>query len=134
MESNSSQWINKWAQNKYPRLYPDFYVYGFGTDAEPGTSHWMASLLDPMGERFKEGVTILDYGCGCARLFNFITGYLKDFKYYGTEPTGSKELEKAKSFFEDDPRAIFMTCESAVMSKDVYLVMQLSLGVSSPIF
>lgn len=118
MGLENPQWINKWSQKKYPRLYPDFCVHGFGTDGEPGTSYWMATLLDPMGEYFREGVTILDYGCGCARLFNFITGYLKDFKYYGAEPEGGQEIEKAELYFKDDPRAFFMTCEEAIKSKE----------------
>ena len=119
MKPRSPQWINNWSQKKYQRLYPDFYVYGYGSDAEPATSYWMATLLDPMGERFCEGVKILDYGCGCARLFNFITGYLKEFRYFGAEPEGGKELKIAKAFFDDDPRALFISCESAILSKVV---------------
>ena len=119
MKSNNPQWINKWANKKCSRPYPDFYIHGYGSDSEPMTSYWMASLLNPMGDQFKEGVAILDYGCGGARLFNFIAGYLKNFNYIGAEPRGSKELKIARAFFEDDPRALFITCESAIMSKVV---------------
>jgi len=119
MRNKSPQWINKWKLQKYPRLYPDFNVYGFGTDAEPGTSYWMSTLLDPLEDLFKEGMTILDYGCGGARLFNFITGYLEDFRYIGAEPLDGRELGIAKSYFEKDPRALFMTCKEAIASKAV---------------
>ena len=36
----------------------------FGTDEEPSSSLWMASLSEAMGESFREGMAVLDYGCG----------------------------------------------------------------------
>jgi SAM-dependent methyltransferase len=104
---------------KYPRLIPDFYCVGCGTDAEPGTTGWMASLIRPMGERFREGVRIIDYGCGYGRLFNFITGHLRDFHYYGAEPLGGRYLDTAISYFGMDPRATFLTCEEVVKSPEI---------------
>lgn len=103
---------------RYERLIPGFYVYGYGTDSEPMSSHWMASLIAPLGDRFREGVRILDYGCGGGRLFNFITGHLRDFHYYGAEPAGGKELDVAQSFFGADPRATFLTCEETIATLD----------------
>lgn len=106
------------AAPKFQRLIPDFFVYGYGTDAEPGTTEWMISLVAPLGARLREGIRILDYGCGGGRFFNFLTGYLADFHYYGAEPAGGKELAIAKSFFEADPRATFLACEEAVARLD----------------
>jgi|GEM_PF-5771219 len=119
MNGKSKAWIEKWSRQKNPRMYPDFYVTGYGSDYEWATSYWMATLLEPLGDRFSEGVKLLDYGCGCARLFNFMTGYLKDFTYIGAEPEGGKELDVAKKYFSSDSRATFITCEEAIKSKEV---------------
>ena len=119
MKGEDGLWIEKWSKQNYPRKYPDFSVPGYGSDYESATSVWMATLLDPLGNRFVEGIKLHDYGCGCARLFNFMTGFLKDFTYIGTEPEGSQEMYLAKRFFGDDPRAIFMSCEDAVKSEEV---------------
>ena len=100
------------------RFRPDFYVLGYGTDSEPRSTDWMASLVAPMGERFRDGVRVLDYGCGGGRLFNFMTGLLADFHYYGAEPEGGKELDVARSFFGGHPKATFLTCEEAVARLD----------------
>lgn len=118
MNGKDSRWIDKWSKQKFGRLYPDFYVFGYGTNSEPGTSCWMATLLDPLGSRFCEGINLLDYGCGCARLFNFMTGYLQNFRYFGAEPEGSREIEIAKRYFRQDPRTKFMSCDEAVISED----------------
>lgn len=119
MNLNSPAWTERWSKDKYQRLYPNFYVYGYGSDSEPASSCWMATLLAPMGERFREGIRVLDYGCGGGRLFNFMTGQLRSFMYYGAEPAGGKELAVAESYFKSDPRAKFMTCEEAVESEEV---------------
>lgn len=118
MNGRSKEWTENWVNQKHERMYPNFHVPGYGSDYEFATTYWMASLLDPMRERFKEGVSILDYGCGGGRLFNFMTGYLKDFTYYGAEPEESREMKVAKGYFEKDPRSVFLSCEDSLKSKD----------------
>lgn len=48
---------------------------------------------ESMGDFFKEGMKILDYGCGYAGYANFMSVYLKDFLYYGIEPKTSSRAE-----------------------------------------
>ena len=107
MAPGNPRWDEAWSKERYRRIHSRFFVYGYGTDHEPDTSYWMASLLDPLGPRFRKGVKILDYGCGTGRLCNFISGHLQDFQYFGTEPPESPALPEAQLFFEHDLRVQF---------------------------
>ena len=69
----------------------------FGTDDEPGSSLWMASLSEAMSSDFHEGMTVLDYGCGAGRYAQFLRQRLKRFSYYGVEKPGSNYRHGEKS-------------------------------------
>jgi len=88
---------------------------GFGSDEEPYSSIWMASLSNGMGSFFKEGLKVLDYGCGAARYANFLSMRLKDFKYYGLEVKGgtSEKVinDLVKPLFQYDKRIELGTIE-----------------------
>ncbi len=88
---------------KHP--HPD--MYG-GTSSEPLASMGMAAFLDADRERFIEGYSVLDYGCGAGILANFLSERLEDFSYYGLEPRQCRNrIEYGKSQLGNDPR-IFM--------------------------
>ena len=60
-----------------------------------------------MGEKFKEEMTVLDYGCGGVRYVDFISQRLKTFKYYGIEPpngTTKATIEDLKIRCKNDSR------------------------------
>lgn len=103
----------------YPAMVPNFTTTGYGADAEPVTSLWLASLSQGIGDRFREGLKVLDYGCGRGRYFNFLCKYFCDFTYYGVEMlVGRKapfteELAVAIRTFACDPRAHFAEIGSA---------------------
>lgn len=116
MEFTSVEWP-QWQALRFPPLYDHFCVGGFGSDEEPYSSLWMASLSAAMGSRFAEGMRVLDYGCGAGRYCNFLSGRLKEFTYYGVEPRdaqnidGVSTLEIAKHWFGKEPRAKFDAIE-----------------------
>lgn len=83
-----------------------------------------------MGGRFREGMILTDWGCGSGRFFNFMTGWLERFTYYGIEidtPHGREMLLKAQSQFFSDSRSFFNFTDSsmaasALMQSDVLLL------------
>jgi 2-polyprenyl-3-methyl-5-hydroxy-6-metoxy-1,4-benzoquinol methylase len=96
--------------NKYIPICvnPPAALYG-GSNTEPLASMGMSCFLDPMGDKFCEGVSILDYGCGAGILANHISKQLKNFTYYGLEPQskhGEERLSLAKQYISD-PRCSF---------------------------
>jgi len=94
MRLNDTAW-QKWRLVKYPSIRTKAELEalgvpeGFGSESEPDSSLWLASLSEGLGDFFKEGMKVLDYGCGNARYCNFISERLGDFTYYGVEPPGS---------------------------------------------
>ena len=70
----------------YPQIAPGFCQSGFGEPNEPESSLMCAAFARAMGEYFTEGVCLLDYGCGAGRFCNFMSGWLRVFKYIGLEP------------------------------------------------
>lgn len=103
----------RWKNVTYPTIYEGNYiVYGHGADTEPQSSLWMAYLSEGVGEHFQEGITVLDYGCGAARYANFLSGRLKEFTYYGVEPSNTQvgywdsrnAIEVAREKLGHDPR------------------------------
>src|SRR4051794_24180762 len=62
----------------------------YGTDEEPGSSLWLASLSAAMEAHFRQGVTIFDYGCGAGRYADFIRQRLHRFGYFGVEKPHSR--------------------------------------------
>jgi SAM-dependent methyltransferase len=99
MEIWNSFWSNKPIK---PILEnPPKVLYG-GTNTEPLASMGMCCFLDPSRDKFTEGFSILDYGCGAGILSNFISERLSEFSYYGLEPNSQHGLERitlAKSNF-----------------------------------
>jgi len=90
-------WTDKWSKINFTPRLKDFsaavskYASAenfmlFGTDEEPSSSLWMASLSEAMGESFREGMAVLDYGCGAGRYAQFLRQRLKRFEYYLRSP------------------------------------------------
>jgi hypothetical protein len=120
MRFNDRLWTDKWEPTPYTRIVDGRVPEsgGVGADDEPVSSLWCASLAEAIGERYQEGITLLDYGCGYGRFFNFLTGRLRNFTYYGLEipncPTqhGERCIQYAKETFGADRRAKFGFSES----------------------
>jgi SAM-dependent methyltransferase len=94
--------------------FVDHYRWGVNgkekTD-DPLYSKWCSALTEPY---LKENMTILDYGCGCGRLANYISSKLENFTYYGLEPSwgmGPQGNECAKANYTE-PRTHFGFIES----------------------
>jgi SAM-dependent methyltransferase len=108
MELTDPLWIDKWSKTPFTPRPLDFsaairkYAEGkddclFGSDQEPGSSLWLGSLSEAMGESFREGMTVLDYGCGAGRYAHFLRQRLKRFRYFGLEKPGSTFKHGEKS-------------------------------------
>lgn len=130
MNKDSKEWINKWNKDAYKPICEGFYVCGYGADSEPHSSIWMASLVSSIGPRFKNGLKILDYGCGAGRLCNFISKKLKTFSYFGLEKVGDfgkKSIVKARELLGKDGRGTFdfigtETEDEAIISVDAVVL------------
>lgn len=105
-------WINKWSKEYYAPIVSDseYALHGIivGTDAEPSASICITSFINVMGDKYKEGMKILDYGCGSARVCNFLSKRLKDFHYIGLErfesDWGQTCIKRANELFGHDSR------------------------------
>lgn len=110
MKFNDELWIKKWEITPYDPIIENYDQKGIivGTDQEPKASLCMASFANAMGDFYKEGMKILDYGCGSARFANFLSQRLQNFSYIGLERKesdwGVSCINKAKELFENDPR------------------------------
>lgn len=98
-------WDSFWSiKNNQPILTnPPKSLYG-GTYVEPLASMGMCCFLDPSRDKFKEGFSVLDYGCGAGILGNFISERLSDFNYYGLEPNSPHGIERitlGKNYLND---------------------------------
>jgi SAM-dependent methyltransferase len=122
MELSDSLWTEKWSRVPYEKVVDGSIINqaGFGPipprcgcDDEPVSSLWCACLAEGMGAWFREGLRILDFGCGYGRFFNFLSGRLRNFAYFGLEIAGSVPehgeqcLRFAESVFGKDGRAEF---------------------------
>jgi SAM-dependent methyltransferase len=113
MELSDALWQDKWRPLRYPKIVEGPIVGGCGCEDEPMSSLWCAAFAEAMGDRYGEGMRLLDYGCGYGRFFNFLTGRLATFKYFGLEVAGSSTghgqacLAYARRTFGDDPRGRF---------------------------
>jgi hypothetical protein len=126
MQLTDKKWLENWSLPKFPKSCPEYNPnLQYGSDEEPASSLWLASLCSSMGDHFKENMIILDYGCGAARCFNFISSQLKDFTYYGLEPSGSCEQWGEKSIdlcirnFGHDPRSKFGFIDSPLETEAI---------------
>lgn len=105
MTNVKSIWDNFWSikPNQPMLINPPKILYG-GTNIEPLASMGMCCFLDPSRDKFNEGFSVLDYGCGAGILSNFISERLSDFNYYGLEPNSPHGLERislAKNNFKN---------------------------------
>ena len=121
-----------WAAWERKPYTPSSTIYrcdpAYGTPAEPASSLWCASLVDPLA--LQEAFTLLDWGCGDGRLFNFLSARFQNFRYYGLERPGdfgARCIERARSFFGHDSRATFDLygdrAEAAALTECTSLVM-----------
>jgi 2-polyprenyl-3-methyl-5-hydroxy-6-metoxy-1,4-benzoquinol methylase len=110
MKITDELWVDTWSVLKYPPIVEEYESKGIivGSDEEPLASVCMSSFAYAMESDYKEGMKILDYGCGSARFSNFLSMRLKDFTYIGLERNTSnytKEcIDKANELFSHDPR------------------------------
>jgi len=106
MEFKDSLWKDTWSKEYYKPIVENYEGIIVGTDAEPKASLCISSFINAMGEEYKEGMKILDYGCGSARVCNFLSKRLKDFHYIGLErfesEWGQTCITKAKELFNDN--------------------------------
>lgn len=140
-EVNEALWRRKYESEPYPRIAPGVVHHGWGSTGEPSSSVRSAVFSEAMGSYFREGVKILDYGCGAGRYCNFISGHLREFTYWGIEPSGggpfsiyqnvssmSEEgIRLATEAYGKDPRVRFGFVgseleEEAIRTADVVLI------------
>ena len=69
-----------------------------GSDDEPWSTQWCEILAQGFGPRWKEGVKVLDYGCGYGRFCNYMTEWFQQFEYTGLEIPNHKRAEQCISF------------------------------------
>jgi len=58
---------------------------GAGSDRQPYSENWCKSLEKGIGSNYKNGISIIDWGCGYGRFLNYMFKTLKNFTYYGFE-------------------------------------------------
>ena len=69
-----------------------------GSDDEPWSTKWCEVLAQGFGPRWKEGVKILDYGCGYGRFCNYMTEWFQKFEYTGLEVPNNEHAERCIAF------------------------------------
>lgn len=103
-------------ERKYKELIPGFSMKGWGAEKYDKANVWMSTLIEPLEDKFCEGMKILDYGCGNGRISNFLSGRLRNYTYYGVEPQGQPGIDVAKQKFSD-PRHYFGYIDSDLEKK-----------------
>lgn len=96
-----------------PNFVDNIFWGGNGNEKtdDPLYSKWCSLLTE---QYLKEDITILDYGCGCGRLANYISSKIENFTYYGLDTSwgyGQLGIECAKANYSD-PRTHFGFIES----------------------
>lgn len=108
MNATDCVWIAKWSVDRFPPIVPEQNLMYYGTPTEPESSLWCASLSEPIGKRFKEGLRVLDYGCGCGRYANFLSRKLRTFTYYGPDVRNEVgSIDQCLQTFGNDKRVRF---------------------------
>jgi SAM-dependent methyltransferase len=145
VELTDRLWTEKWSKINFTPRLRDFSTAVrahaaakslclFGTDEEPGSSLWLASLSEAAGESFREGIAVLDYGCGAGRYAQFLRQRLRSFEYYGLEKPGSvlqhgeKSIKAAHKLFRWDRRIRFNLIGSRLEAKALSRVWLVVLG------
>jgi cyclopropane fatty-acyl-phospholipid synthase-like methyltransferase len=87
MDITSKLWLEKWSNYKYSPIVENYEEKGMivGSDPEPAAAVCLSSFAESMKNNFKEGMKLLDYGCGSGRFSNFMSKHLENFEYYGLE-------------------------------------------------
>ncbi len=83
---------------------------GIGSRIEPFNTQWLTGQVKAFGPHFKEGLRLLDYGCGICRFANFASQFLKDFTYVGLELNnkhGNRCKDMMQKHLGHDPRLTF---------------------------
>jgi len=114
MHLEDPEW-QTWSLETYPAIAAPNWTQTYGSNEEPASSLWCASLAHGFGQKYGEGLQILDYGCGGARMANFLARRLRSFRYIGVEPeTGAPlgdnehtNLHLCEAAFGHDPRVRF---------------------------
>ncbi len=111
MDAADSRWLDYWSMQPYTKSNPDYSCdYRFGTDTEPASSIWCASLLDGVRDLLIDNFGLLDWGCGDGRCFSFLSSRFRNFTYFGVEPYNDNGLFcrlKTKRLFGADRRFRF---------------------------
>ena len=145
MDVADPRWSEKWSTRPFSswprnfrrslRLHGGFRLVAmYGTDTEPYSSVWLASLSEALGESFAEGMRVLDYGCGVGRYAHFLAQRLADFEYFGVEKGGSRyrhgerSVRATERIFRHDGRATFGLIGSDVEEEAVGQVDTVVLG------
>ncbi len=125
MKFTDKLWINDWSKEHYTPIVNNYENVGIivGTDPEPKASLCITSFVNAMGDKYKENMKILDYGCGSARVFNFLSKRLKNFHYIGLERFESNWtnacISKAIELFGNDNRIELGFTESELEKKAI---------------
>jgi len=136
---NDLIWDNFWKnKTKTPIIInPPKILYG-GTNEEPLASIGMSYFLEPIKNKFNEGISILDYGCGAGILANFISERLNNFYYYGLDTNsnhGKERISIAKNYL-NDPRLYFGTIENElknILNNKIDAILLISVFTHLPI-
>jgi 2-polyprenyl-3-methyl-5-hydroxy-6-metoxy-1,4-benzoquinol methylase len=108
MKNTDKDWIENWSVEKFEPIVKNYQGIIVGTDNEPDASICLSSFAKAMGPNWKEGMKILDYGCGSARFSNFMSKRLENFEYWGIEKYISDYTKdcivKATELFAHDSR------------------------------
>jgi cyclopropane fatty-acyl-phospholipid synthase-like methyltransferase len=83
---------------------------GVGSDFNPWSDKWCDVLLSNTG-LFKNGMKLIDWGCGYGRVYMYLNKHFTDFTYYGFELPGEYNgnilIETARKKYQNDTRAHF---------------------------
>jgi 2-polyprenyl-3-methyl-5-hydroxy-6-metoxy-1,4-benzoquinol methylase len=105
---------------------------GCGTADLKESDLWCEALTKGVGNRFQNGLKILDWGCGYGRYYIWMKNKLKNFKYYGFEVASPKHgdilIQYCRDRFNKDKRCIFdfttnhVLVNKAIENSDVVLL------------
>jgi SAM-dependent methyltransferase len=110
---------------KYKPISDNYQSVGFGTDQEPQSSMLLTTFSKAMKSHYREGIKILDYGCGSGRYCNFLSKRINDFEYFGLEKPnsyelwGEKAIKTALSHFAHDERVNFGFIDTPLEEKAI---------------
>ncbi|MEX0596312.1 MAG: hypothetical protein WD512_07410, partial [Candidatus Paceibacterota bacterium] len=118
---NDSQDYNSQVKMIIQELQSKGWKYpGVGSDFNPWSDKWSNVLLSSTG-LYKNGMKLIDWGCGYGRVYLYLKKHLSDFKYYGFELPGEKNgnilVETAGNKYKDDTRVHFDYIDSVAVDE-----------------